>query len=94
MKLKYFEKEAVVTEEEWFDDKNLTDGETFLMALIKHAKSRLNQKIKLPHHTKRRIWKIAINNGWNKQFVQVLREIHALNFILKKNLIRLPKPVG
>ena len=32
-------------EEYWYDYMNLTDGATFLTALIKRAKSRFNQKI-------------------------------------------------
>ena len=46
----------VVVEEEWFDDMNLTDGETFLTDLIKRAKNRVNQKIIFLRDTKRRTW--------------------------------------
>ena len=41
-KVKTFCEDIVVIEEEWFDDMNLTYGATFLMSLIKHAKSRIN----------------------------------------------------
>ena len=34
----------MIIEEEWFDDMNLTDGATFLMALVKCAKTRVNKK--------------------------------------------------
>ena len=35
----------MLIEEGWFHDMNLTDGATFLIALIKRAKTRFNQKI-------------------------------------------------
>ena len=41
-KNKIFCKTIVVIEEEWFDGMNLTYGATFLMSLIKRAKSRIN----------------------------------------------------
>ena len=40
-----FSKNIVVIEEEWFADTNLTDGAIFPTALIKRAKSRINQKL-------------------------------------------------
>ena len=51
-KVKLFCEIIVVIEEEWFDDMNLTDGATYLKALIKHAKNRFNQKIKFPREKK------------------------------------------
>ena len=44
-KVRLFRENIVVIEEEWFVDMNLTDGATFLAALIKSSKSRINQKI-------------------------------------------------
>ena len=79
----------MVIEEEWFNSINLTDGAIFLTFLIKCAKTRVNTKINHPRDTKRRIREIVINNGWKTQIVQILREIHAGNF-----LSRLPEPVG
>ena len=64
----------MVIEEEWFSDMNLTDGETFLTALIKCAKSRFNQKINFPCDTKRCIRYIEINNVCNTQVLLILRE--------------------
>ena len=52
----------MVIEEEWFDDTDLIDGETFLMALTKLAKYRFNKESNFPGDKKRRIWEIAINN--------------------------------
>ena len=46
---------AVLVEEEWFNYMNWTDGATFMTALIKFAKTRVNQKINFPHETKQRI---------------------------------------
>ena len=40
-----FHRIVVVVEEEWFDHMNITDGATFPKALIKRAKTRVNQKI-------------------------------------------------
>ena len=50
-KSKLFCKNIVVIEGEFVDDMNLTDGAIFPMAMIKRAKSILNQKIP-PHVTK------------------------------------------
>ena len=73
---------------------NLTDGATFLMALIKRAKSRFNQKIKFPRNTKQRICETEIKNGWNPQVVNTLREESDGKFIFKGNMIsRVPKNV-
>ena len=84
----------VAIEEEWFDDMNLTDGATFLTALIKHAKSRFNQKIKFPCDTKRRKQEITINNGWNVLIVQRLREKHDGIILFRVKFIsRIPEPV-
>ena len=55
----------MVIEEERFDAMNLTDGASFLTALIKNAKNGFNHKTKFPRDTKQRIWKLSINNGWN-----------------------------
>ena len=52
----------MVVEGECFDGMNLTDGATFLIPLIKHAKTRVNQKINFPRDTKRHIQEIAIKN--------------------------------
>ena len=50
--------------------------------------------MKIPHDTKQRIRKIAINNGWNTHIFQILREKHDGNFLFNGNLLsRLPKPV-
>ena len=54
---------------------NLTDGAAFPTPLIKHAKNKVNQKINFLHYTKQCIQYIAINNGCNKQILQLLREI-------------------
>ena len=43
----------MVVKEEWFDEMNVTDGVAFPKTLIKRAKTRVNQKIKYPHITKR-----------------------------------------
>ena len=51
-KVKLFCENIVVIEEEWFYDMNVTDTSTFQMAIIKHAKSRFNQKINFPRDTK------------------------------------------
>ena len=84
----------MVIEEEWFDNNNLTDGATFPTTLIKCAKTISNHKINFQHDTKLRIWGISINNGWNKQIVQILREKRDGNFLFKVNFLsRLPKPV-
>ena len=84
----------MVIEEEWFDDMNLTDGETFPTTLIKFTKTRVNQKIKFLRDTKRRIQEIAINNGWNTHIVQILHEIRDINFLFKGKILSiLPKPV-
>ena len=46
------------------------------------------------HDTKGCIQEISINNGWNTQIFQILREKCDGNFVFKGNLIsRLPKPV-
>ena len=37
-KVKLFRRDIVIIEEEWFHDNNLSDGATFLIALIKRAK--------------------------------------------------------
>ena len=72
---------------------NLTNGETFTMSMIKHAKNRVNQKIKFPRDTKRLIQEIEVNNGWNTHNFQMLREIHDGNILFKENLLsRIPKP--
>ena len=54
---------------------NFTDGTTFLTALIKVEKNKVNQKINFLHDTKQHIHDIVINNDWNTQIVQILREI-------------------
>ena len=73
---------------------NLTDGATFPAALIKHTKSRFNQKIKVPHYTKLRIRIIVINNCWATQVVQIFHEERDSKFIFQVNLRNiLPKPV-
>ena len=73
---------------------NLTDGVTFPVPLIKHVKTRFNQKIKFPRDTKRRIQKIVINIGWNTHMVHILCEIRDGKFLFKgKFLSRLPQPV-
>ena len=41
----------MVIEEDYFDDMKLTDGAIFTTALIKRAKSRVNQKVNFPHDT-------------------------------------------
>ena len=72
---------------------NLIDGATFLTPLIKCAKTRINKKIKFPHDPKRRIWEIAINNGWNTQIFPIWCEMRNVNFLFKGNLFRrIPKP--
>ena len=43
-KLKWFCENIVVIEEEWFAYITLTDGATFLVALIKFAKSKIKNK--------------------------------------------------
>ena len=74
---------------------NLTDGANFPTALIKFATARFNQKINHPRETKQRIQENSINNGWNIQIVQILREILDGNFLFKGKLLsRLPKPAG
>ena len=70
----------MVVEKLLFDDLNLTDGATFLTDLTHCAKTRANKIIKFPCGTKRHIWKIAINNGWNTHNVQILHEIRDVNF--------------
>ena len=45
----------MVIGEEWFDDMNLTDGETFTTPLIKRAKTRVRPKIFFPRDTKQQI---------------------------------------
>ena len=67
---------------------------TFPTPLIKHAKTRVNQKINFTRDTKRRIQEITINNGWNTQIVQILRDIRDGNFLFKGPFLsRLTKPV-
>ena len=65
---------------------NLTDGATFPTTLIKRVKNRVNQKINLPCDTKRRIRETAINNVWNTQLVQILREKRDKTIFSKKHL--------
>ena len=73
---------------------NLTNGATFPTSLFKRARSRINQKIKSPRDTKRCIREIVINNGCNKQIVQILREKRDGKFIFKENFLsRLTNPV-
>ena len=73
---------------------NLTDGTTLLMALIKRAKPRINEKIKFTRDTKQRIRKISRNNSWNTQVVQILREEFDGKFLFKENMLSiLPKSV-
>ena len=57
--------------EQVFYGMNLSDGSTFLTYLIKRAKSRINKKSR---DTKRCIREIEINNAWETQVVQILRE--------------------
>ena len=73
----------MVIQEEWFDDMNLTDGEIFLMDLIKRAKNRFNKKIK-PVQQKSTHKGIAVNNGWNTQILHILCEIRKGNIIFKE----------
>ena len=71
---------------------NLTDCETFTVALIKRAESRFNNVFL--RDIKRCIREIVTNNGWNTQVVQILREIRDGKFIFKHNILsRIPKPV-
>ena len=65
-KVKLFCENIVLSEEEYFDDTSLTDGATYLTALIKISKYKFIQMMKFPRETKQRIQEIAINNGWNK----------------------------
>ena len=70
----------------------LNDGATFITPLIKLATTRVNQNINFRRDTKRHIRYIAINNGWNTQIFQLLREMHDEIFIVKgKFLSRPPK---
>ena len=54
------------------------------MALIKHAKTKVNKKIKFPRDTKRRIQETSINNGWNTHTVQILLGIRDDFFFSKE----------
>ena len=73
---------------------NLTGFLNFLVALIKCAKYKIQQK-QIPHDTKQCMRKITINNGWNTQIAQILHEEPDGTFIFKVILIsRLPKPVA
>ena len=84
----------MVIAEKWFSDINLTGGELFPLDLIKHEKLRLNIKIYVLHETKQRMRTIEMDNGCNKQVVQILHEEHNGKFIFKVNIIiRIPKPV-
>ena len=75
-----------------FSDVSLTDGLTFMTALIKRAKSIIN--IFIPHDTKKRRREISINNGYNTQVVQILCGERVVKFIFKGKLLRRPpKPV-
>ena len=78
----------VVIKEEQFDDINLTDGATFITALISSEKLILNQNINFPLDTKRCIRKIPINNGWNTQIVHILCEECDGKIIFKVNPMR------
>ena len=72
---------------------NLTDGETYMAALIKRAKSRINI-LKTPRNTKRRMQKIVIKNGFNTLIVHILCEKYDGEYLFKVNLLsRLPKPL-
>ena len=72
---------------------NLTEGATFLMDLIKIAKTRVNPK-KNPRDTKQYIPEIIEINCWNTQIFQILCEICDRNFIFKKSFLsRLLKAV-
>ena len=71
----------MVIEEEWFDDINLTEGETFLMDLIIRTKTRVNQKTIFPRDTNQHIWEITISNGCKTHIVHILRVICDVNFI-------------
>ena len=51
-KFKCFRETVLVIEEEWFDDRTLTDGANSLTPLIKRAKDIVNHNIKLPRDTK------------------------------------------
>ena len=77
----FFCEPVVVIEGEYFDDMTLTDGANFPMLLIKRKKTRVNQRIKFPRDTRRRIQEIAINNGWKTQIVYILREIRDGNYL-------------
>ena len=64
------------------------------MDLIKRSKSRFNEKINFSHDTKRRVYKILINNGWNTPVFHILPEECYGKFIFKVNVFsRLPTPV-
>ena len=67
-KVKLFRENIVVIEEEWFADINLTDSETFLTDLIKHAKTIFKKYINT-RDTKQRIRKITIKNDCNTQII-------------------------
>ena len=84
----------MVIEKERFDYIKLTYCETFTVDLIKRAESRSNKSINFPHDTKRCIWEIAINNGWNIYIIQILCVKYVGNFLFKgKFLSGQPKPV-
>ena len=71
---KYFHKNIVVIEKEWCSDVNETDGATFLLALIKLSKNRINKETKFPHNTKELIQIVAVNNSCNTHIFQILGE--------------------
>ena len=51
-------------------------------------------KKKFMRDTNRRIWVIAINNGWNTHIVQILREIRDDDFLFKRKFLSIVlKPV-
>ena len=72
-KVKLFCESLVFIEEEWFDDTHLTNGATFLTALIKRAKYRFNHEITLPCETKLCILEMASNNGKKKVSIYCVR---------------------
>ena len=66
---------------------NLTAGATFLMVLIKRAKSIINQKIKVTHDKKQQIRETEIRNGRNTQTVHILHEKRDGKFIFTENFL-------
>ena len=61
-KVKSFRENILVIKEEWFSDMYLINGATFTMALIKRAKSRINQNYIFSCDTKQYIRETEIIN--------------------------------